>query len=732
MANRRIVEEKDEIMSKTLVLAEKPSVGREIGRVLGCKKKIDGALIGPKYIVTWALGHLITLANPEAYHERYKHWNMGDLPMLPEKMKLVVIKKTTKQYHTVKRFMQDKDVKEIVIATDAGREGELVARWIIDKAKVKKPIKRLWISSQTDKAIKDGFKNLKDGRLYDNLYHSAVARSVADWYVGLNLTRALTCKHNVQLSAGRVQTPTLQMIVSREESIRKFVPAKYYELKADCKKVTLNYLGKSGQTRLFDTTKRDQLLDKMKAKEGTVIGVDTKVKKQPAPQAYDLTTLQIDANNKYGFSAKRTLKIMQQLYEHYKVVTYPRTDSKYISKDIVPTLKERLESITTKSYKGYARTLLQSSLNITGRFVDDKKVTDHHAIIPTEEVAFVSDMSGDERKIYELIVRRFLEVLSKPYEYEETKVKISIGGELFGVTYKNTVREGWKQVGAKQEEKNPQQVVFKANEKVSISKVYYTEGLTTPPSRYTEATLLADMENPKKFVNEKAMQDTLSQVGGIGTVATRADIIEKLYNTYYIESKDGKLYPTLKGKQLVELVPEEMKSPILTAKWEKTLTDISKGKAKEAVFIKHIKTYTKELVEKVKTDDTTFRHDNVTGEKCPECGGFLLRVKNKRGEMLACKDRECGYKRKVNQLTNARCPECHKKMIMVGEGEKKTFICQNCGFKEKLTSWNKKKQDSNTKMNKKQVNNYMKKMKKEADKPLNNAFADSLSKFNFK
>ncbi len=661
-------------MSKILVLAEKPSVGREIGRVLGCKQKADGALIGPGYVVTWALGHLVTLANPENYNERYKHWNIGDLPMLPEKMKLVVIKKTSKQYHTVKSWMLNKEIKEIIIATDAGREGELVARWIIEKANVKKPIKRLWISSQTDKAIKDGFKHLKDGKAYENLYHSAVARSKADWYVGLNLTRALTCKHNVQLSAGRVQTPTLQMIVGREEEIRKFVPAKYYELKADSKNVTFQYLGKGGNVRIFDATKRDKLLALLQNKEGIVKSVETKTKKVPAPQAYDLTTLQIDANNKYGFSAKRTLKLIQQLYEHYKVVTYPRTDSKYISKDIVPTLKERLESITINHYKGYARSLMKSPLNITNRFVDDKKVTDHHAIIPTEEVAFVGDMSNDERKIYELIVKRFLEVLSKPYEYEETKVKIAINNEEFGVTYKSTLHQGWKSISANKEEQTKQDIQFKSNEKINISKVYCTEGLTKPPSRYTEATLLADMENPKKFVNEKDMQATLSQVGGIGTVATRADIIEKLYNTYYIDNKDGKLIPTLKGKQLVELVPPEMKSPSLTAKWEMTLTDISKGKAKESVFIDHIKTYTRKLVDQVKSDATTFKHDNVTGEKCPDCGGYLLRVKNKNGEMLACKDRECGYKRKVNQLTNARCPECHKKMIMVGEGDKKTFI----------------------------------------------------------
>ncbi|GMQ60373.1 DNA topoisomerase III [Vallitalea sediminicola] len=718
-------------MGKTLVLAEKPSVGREIGRVLSCKRKSDGALYGDKYVVTWALGHLVTLANPESYHERYKSWNMNDLPMLPEKMKLVVIKKTSKQFNVVKNLMNNKDITDIVIATDAGREGELVARWIIEKARVNKPIKRLWISSQTDKAIKDGFRNLKDGKAYWNLYQSAVARSKADWYVGLNLTRALTCKHNVQLSAGRVQTPTLNMIIQRENEIIKFVPAKFWELKCLANNVEFNLLAKEGNSRLFNKEKRDSILAKLKNEDGIVNSVEEKIKKLHNPYAYDLTTLQIDANNKYGFSAKRTLQIMQQLYERHKAVTYPRTDSKYISKDIVPTLKERLESITSSSYKGFARALIRSKLNISNRFVDDKKVTDHHAIIPTEQTVFLNDLSSDERKIYDLIVKRFLEVLSMPCEYKEIKVKLAIKDELFSVTYKHIINQGWKVIGSNNEDIKNEQVNFKKNDKVKIDKVFYIEGTTKPPSRYTEALLLADMENPKKFVKENKMKETLSSVGGIGTVATRADIIEKLYNTYYIDNKDGKIHPTSKGKQLVELVPDDIKSPILTAKWEMELTSISKGNVKEPVFIGNIKKYTRELVDKVKEDNVTFKHDNITGEKCPDCGSNLLKVNNKKGEMLVCKDRECGYRRKLNMVTNARCPQCHKKMLMVGEGDKKMFICNNCGFKEKLNSWNKRKESNSSQMNKNQVKNYMNKIKKDADKPLNNAFADSLSKFKF-
>lgn len=718
-------------MSKILVLAEKPSVGREIARVLSCKKKTDGALIGDKYVVTWALGHLVTLANPENYNDRYKNWNMNDLPMLPDKMKLVIIKKTSKQFNAVKRLMNDKNIKEIIIATDAGREGELVARWIIEKARVNKPIKRLWISSQTDKAIKEGFRNLKDGKEYINLYHSAVARSRADWYVGLNITRALTCKHNVQLSAGRVQTPTLNMIIQRENEIKKFVGAKYWELKCISNNIEFNWVSNNGNTRIFDKEKRDSIINKTKDNIGTITSVNEKTKKIQVPLAYDLTSLQIDANNKYGFSAKETLQIMQRLYEHHKLVTYPRTDSRYISSDVVDTLKERLESIISPSYKGFARALLRQKLNITKRFVDDKKVTDHHAIIPTEETGYVNDLSNNERKIYELIVKRFLEVLSKPCEYKETKAELNIQGEKFIVTHKDIINEGFKSISSSKEKPDGHKVQFKPNDKISISKVHYIEGVTKPPSRYTEALLLADMENPKKFVSENKMKETLADAGGIGTVATRADIIEKLYNTYYIEKIDGKIHPTSKGKQLVDLVPEDIKSPILTAKWEQQLVNISKGKLKEVKFTNDIKDYTRELVEEIKKDNISYVHDNITSDKCPNCGENLLKVKNKKGEMLVCKDRECGYKKMTSRLTNARCPECHKKMIMIGEKDNKAFKCHNCGYKEKLTTWNRKKEATNNQMNKKQARNYLNKMKKDADKPLNNAFAESLSKFKF-
>jgi DNA topoisomerase-3 len=520
------------------------------------------------------------------------------------------------------------------------------------------------------------------------------------------------------------------MIVQREEEIKKFVPAKFFEIKCLANNVEFNLLAKDGNSRIFNKEKRDSILNKLKGEDGIVNSVQEKIKKINAPYAYDLTTLQIDANNKYGFSAKRTLQIMQQLYEHHKVVTYPRTDSKYISKDIVPTLKERLESITSSSYRGYARALLRTKLNISNRFVDDKKVTDHHAIIPTEQTVFLNDLSSDERKIYDLIVKRFLEVLSQPCEYKEIKVRLGVKDELFNVTYKNIINQGWKQIGSGNDDIKNEQIKFKKNDKVKIDKIFYNEGSTKPPSRYTEALLLGDMENPRKFVKEDKMKETLSNVGGIGTVATRADIIEKLFNSYLIEKKGKDICITSKGKQLLNLVPKDLKSPALTARWEQKLESISKGKINKNIFVSDMRDYTKEIVNEIKNSKESFKHDNLTRSKCPECGKYLLEVNGKRGKMLVCQDRECGYKKGIAKKTNARCPNCHKKMELRGEGEGQIFVC-GCGHREKLTSFKKRKEEKKSQGNKRDVAKYLKNQKKNNNEPINTALADALAKFKF-
>lgn len=707
---------------KTLVIAEKPSVGRDIARVLKCGKNNQGALEGDKYVVTWALGHLVTLADPEAYDSKYKAWEMKDLPMLPEKFQLVVIKQTSKQYQTVKNHLYRKDISDVVIATDAGREGELVARWILAKAGSHKPVKRLWISSVTDKAIREGFAHLRDGRDYMNLYAAAEARAEADWLVGINGTRALTCKYNAQLSCGRVQTPTLSMIAQREKEIREFKPEKYYGLTLSCGGVTWNWQdGKSGSSRTFSSERIEKIKNQVQGEKLTVQEVHRTTKKTYSPGLYDLTELQRDANKRFGFSAKETLNIMQRLYENHKVLTYPRTDSRYIGKDVAETLKERLRACSVGPYRKVTGKLVNQTLKLNKSFVDDSKVSDHHAIIPTEQFVQLEHMSSDERKIYDLVVRRFAAVLYPPCEYGQTTLKGVCGGETFSAKGKIMKQPGWQAAYEDFQEEEAEEDIreqllpeIKEGTKELVTRVKVNEGQTKPPAYYNEATLLTAMEK-----------------GGLGTVATRADIIDKLFNTFLMEKKDKDIYVTSKGRQLLELVPEDLKKPALTADWEKKLTAISEGRLKKDVFIRDIRGYTQEIVSEIRTGDGKFRHENLTNTKCPQCGKRMLAVKGKNSRMLVCQDRECGYRETVARTTNARCPKCHKRMEMYGRGDAQTFICA-CGYKEKLSVFQERRKKEGAGVSKRDVQKYLNKQRKEAEQPLNNAFAEAFAKLNLK
>lgn len=724
-------------MSKTVVLAEKPSVGRDLARVLNCHKKGNGFLEGDKYIVTWALGHLVTLADPEAYGDNYKSWRLEDLPMLPSPLKLVVIKKTGKQFQSVKSQLLRKDVSDIVIATDAGREGELVARWIIEKARVNKPIKRLWISSVTDKAIKEGFRKLRNGKEYENLYASAVARSEADWIVGLNATRALTTKYNAQLSSGRVQTPTLAMIAQREEEIKGFKPKKYYGMKAATTNgLTLTWQdAKTNDVRTFAEEKIDPLLAKLKGKIATVEDVKTTPKKTYSPALYDLTELQRDANKRFGYSAKETLQIMQKLYEQHKVLTYPRTDSRYLTSDIVETIKDRLEASRTKEYAQVIAKITKQPIKANKSFVDDAKVSDHHAIIPTEESVPLSALSDKERKIYDLVVKRFLAVLLPAHQYEQTVITAKIEDEQFTAKGKRIIVQGWKEVFSdypdddhEEEQKLP---ALSKGDSLSIVSLTKTTGETKPPARFNEAALLSAMENPTKYMagENKDLIKTIGETGGLGTVATRADIIEKLYSSFLIEKKGKEIFITTKGKQLLQLVPADLRSPVLTAEWEQKLTKIAKGSLSKQAFINEMKQYAKEIVNEIKNSKERFKHDNVTGKKCPECSKLLLEVNGKKGKMLVCQDRECGYRKGVSQVTNARCPNCHKKLELRGEGEGQIFAC-SCGHREKMSAFQaRRKKNQNSKVSKRDVDKYM---KKQDEGFATNALADALAKLNLK
>ena len=730
---------------KHLVIAEKPSVARDIARVLGCSKKNNSYIEGKDYVVTWALGHLVTLADPEEYGEQYKTWRLDTLPMLPGRWKLVVIKQTSRQYHAVKEQIFRKDISDIIIATDAGREGELVARWILEKAGNRKPLKRLWISSVTDKAIREGFSHLRPGKDYEDLYHAAVARAEADWEVGINATRALTCKYNAQLSCGRVQTPTLAMIAAREEEIKKFVPKPYYGLKAVVKGIPFTWAdAKTNSGRTFDKSRIEAIYKNAESKI-RITEVKKKAKKTYSPALYDLTALQKEASQRYGYPAKETLNIMQRLYENHKVLTYPRTDSRYLTTDMTGTLKERLKACAVGPYRKAASRLSMQEIKADKSFVNNAKVSDHHAIIPTEQFVQLEHMSNDERKIYDLVIRRFLAVLSPACEYEEISLTGMIGNETFRAKGSQILKAGWHEIyDADWEDFEDEEVPdnsgttgsasqaaatwpdIREGSELPVTSLSITEGKTKPPAYFTEGTLIAAMENPARYMQHKdqTLARTLGETGGLGTVATRADIIEKLFGSFLMEKKGAEIHITSKGKQLLSLVPPDLKSPELTAQWELRLKSISQGRESQDKFMAEIEDYTKSLISQIKNAEGTFRHDNLTRHKCPQCGRLMLEVNGKHGKMLVCQDRECGYRETISRRTNARCPVCHKKMELVGKGDAQRFVC-SCGHKEKLSSFQERKKKEGKSANKRDVAAYMRKQAKEANEPINNAFAEA-------
>lgn len=732
---------------KSLVIAEKPSVARDIARVLRCTKNTNGAIEGEKYIVTWGLGHLVTLADPEDYDKKYKEWKMEDLPMMPETFRLEVIKQTSRQYQAVKAQIHRKDVGDIIIATDAGREGELVARLILKKAGAGKPLRRLWISSVTDKAIREGFADLKDGREYEPLYDAAMCRAEADWLVGINATRALTCKYNAQLSCGRVQTPTLAMIAKREEQIKQFVPRPYYGIRARNDSLLLTWRDeKSGSASSFQRERIDGVLKELPGKRAVVSQIKRVPKRTMAPLLYDLTELQRDASKRFDYSAKETLNIMQRLYENHKVLTYPRTDSRYLSADIVPTLKERLKACAVGPYRTLAGRLINQPIPEKPFFVDNGKVSDHHAIIPTEQFVDLTHMTIDERRIYDLVVRRFLAVMYPPYEYEQTTLTVNIGTETFTAHGNIVKNSGWRSVYesadgeaceeedeeedgmAGREPKGQKLPDLKNGDEIKGLVFSVTEGKTKPPARFNEATLLSAMENPVAYMEtkDKAMAKTLGETGGLGTVATRADIIEKLFGSFLLEKKGKEIYLTSKARQLLKLVPEDLKKPELTADWEMRLSLIAKGKLKRDAFMKDIRGYSESLIGEIKTGEGKFCHDNLTNKKCPTCGKPMLLVKGKNSEMLVCQDRECGYRETVARTSNARCPVCHKRMELRGKGDGQIFVC-SCGYKEKLAAFQERRKKEGAGVSKKDVARYLNQQKREAAEPVNNAFAKALA-----
>lgn len=652
---------------KSLVLAEKPSVAREIARVLGCREIKKNYIEGKNYVVTWALGHLVELKMPEHYDQKYKTWRMEDLPIIPKKMETMVIRKTSHQFKAIEQLSRRKDVKEIIIATDAGREGELVARWILEKIRWRKPLKRLWISSITDKAIREGFRRLRPGKEFENLYYSAICRAEADWLIGLNVSRALTTKYQDPLSAGRVQTPTLALVIEREKQIQKFVPKQYWIVTIDLGTFTAQWRN-NGENRMFQKEKATSLIEQIKNKKAIIREIVRKEKAEQQPLPYDLNELQRDANKRFGFSAKKTLNILQKLYEEHKLVTYPRTDSRYLTTDMAQTMTERLEGIAS-AYKDEVRPLLAKNAKVLAKRVfNNQKVSDHHAIIPTEEKAHLSDLDQDERKIYDLIVRRFLTMFYPPYRYETIHLILDCGGETFTARETLVKDLGFKSVSGPVEEiKDASLTHLTKGRTLPVRSVQLEEKWTEPPSRYTEADLLGQME---KY--------------GLGTPATRAEIIEKIIDSEAVERVNGRFHSTAKGRQLIELVNDELKSPELTARWERKLELIAKGKADPEEFLKNIRKQTRALVKEIKTSDKTYKVPNLTGSKCPECGSFLKERKTKDGRILVCSNFDCSYRRRKDpKLSNKRCPQCHKRMEMHNGKAGLYFQCRRCNIVEK-------------------------------------------------
>lgn len=658
-------------------------------------------------IVTWALGHLLGLKMPEDYKQDWAAWKLETLPMVPKKFDIKPLPKTGHQLRAIKQLSQRNDVSEAVIATDAGREGELVARWILEYVKFKKPVKRLWISSQTDKAIKEGFRQLKPSKQYDALYQSALARAEADWLVGLNVTRALTVKYQDSLSAGRVQTPTLAFVREQEKQIETFKPQTYYVIDFETEKQKGRLQMKNPQA-LKERTDAEKLVERLHMHKQKVVvdKVQRKKRVEAAPLPYDLTEIQREANQRYQFSAKKTLSLVQSLYEIHKVVTYPRTDSKYLTTDMKQTMKERLQAVVGCYPEVVKRIMKQGAQVKQTKVFQNEKVSDHHGLIPTEQTPRFEKLDADEQKIYLMIVQRFIGLFEEPLIVSQETITAQVGEE--SIVFKQNVTEqlGWKNLNQGKEEAAVEPWHVKEGE---VLKGYYSiqKEITSPPSALTESSLLGKME---KF--------------NLGTPATRAEIIEKLLKSELMERNNGKLAVTPKGKQLLQLVNPSLVTPQLTSTWEQKLEAIAQGKEDAHRFIKQIEKDTQQLVSEIKRSEKKYQDFSITQKKCPECGSPLKEKNGRDGKIYLCTNAECTYRRrKEPKMSNHRCPQCHRKME-IHEGKSGAYFkCKYCTITEKIPD----KKQKNKKLTKHEERQLLKKYSKpEPKSEEDNPFAQAL------
>lgn len=629
-----------------LVIAEKPSVARDIAAVLGAKQKRNGYLEGNGYRVTWCIGHLVQLAAPEDYAEELRRWRMDTLPIMPDQFRYDIVPATKSQFNVVQQLIHQS--QEIICATDAGREGQLIFEYVLQLSQPPEQcrIQRLWISSMTDEAIREGFAALKDNQQYQRLYQSARCRSEADWLVGINFTRLFTLRYGTKLTVGRVQTPTLALLVERQQAIDGFQAAPYYQLEGHFG--TLRALWHRGNVNRLDSREEAQKLQQMlTGHNGTVTKLDTSRKTEDRPLLFDLTELQRESNRRFGYTAQETLSIAQTLYERHKFITYPRTDSRYLTADMkpqIPQLLQKMAAVYPESVP-FIRQMAQKKLPLDKRIINDSKVSDHHAIIVTNQIQHYQPqkLTPKENNVLKLIMIRMLTALSDKKLYDETKLEITMDNQkdIFKATGRIIVDEGWTLVErtlsarpasqqddgkAEQDKEDDQQILtgIQLHQQVHLDEIKILEKKTTPPKPYTEATLLTAMEKASREIDDKSLKESMKGKG-LGTPATRAGIIEKLISVGYAERKKKNLYPTQQGVTFIQLVPESIRQVEMTAQWELQLQDICDGKGNPDQFMQEIRQYVQQTVAENKSLDNvqavsrkgTLRR--VVG-KCPKCG----------------------------------------------------------------------------------------------------------------
>lgn len=665
----------------TLVLAEKPSVARDIARVLGARDKGENCLIGKDYVVTWALGHLVTLKEPQEMDERYTRWKKEDLPILPARMETKVIKKTRSQFLAVKKLMNDKETGDIICATDSGREGELIFRYIYEQAGCRKPVRRLWISSMTDEAIRAGFDSLRPSSDYDALYASARCRADADWLIGMNATRAYTIRYGVLLSIGRVQTPTLSMLVKRRREIDAFVPQVYYLVNADFGDYKGVYIDAKGEKKIAAEEDAQAIATRVRGQQASVLEATREHKSVPPPLLYDLTTLQREANAQFGFTAKKTLETAQKLYEQHKLLTYPRTDSRYLSHDMLGKVQS-----TLAAYDGALQPLgekaLEYGVRMSKRIFDDAKLTDHHAIIPTGKKAANLSLTADERRLYELVAKRLAAVFYPNYKYDALRVVTSCGQDRFLSTGQTVTQEGWKavyageqasgarRVGKKKEDEQPLPDLHPGDERV-CRDAKVTQDQTKPPKEYNDASILLDMEHAGRQIEDEELREQMKDCA-LGTPATRAAIIERLISVGYVSRRGKNLTATEKGVHLIEAVPQEIASPETTGRWERALAEIARGSDGEQRFREGIARLAAFLVQNASgAPDVAFAPEErrgrtkrvpTLGVACPLCGKGKV-AENSKGFYCTRFRDGCKFTIWKNELVRAGGPELTAKLL---------------------------------------------------------------------